>query len=202
MFMEKGDRMEKCNWCKDGGLNEEYHDKEWGIPLHDDRKQFEFLMLEVMQCGLSWSLMLKKRETFRKCFDNFDFDKIAAYDEEKIQSIMETPDMIKSIRKIRAVISNASAFQKIREEFGSFDEFLWNYSNHKTIVYRSHQKKWVASNELSDEIAKELKKRGFKYLGSITVYSHLQACGMINDHEEKCFQYQRILDKYPIQFKE
>lgn len=128
--------MEKCNWCKDGGLNEEYHDKEWGIPLHDDRKQFEFLMLEVMQCGLSWSLMLKKRETFRKCFDNFDFDKIAAYDEEKIQSIMESPDMIKSIRKIRAVIGNASAFQKIREEFGSFDEFLWNYSNHKTIVNR------------------------------------------------------------------
>lgn len=193
--------MGKCNWCRDGGLNEEYHDNEWGIPLHDDRKQFEFLMMEVMQCGLNWSLMLKKREIFRKCFDDFDYDKISGYDEAKIQSIMETPDMIKSIRKIRAVISNAIAFRKIREEFGSFDEFLWSYSNHKTIVYRSHQKKWVASNELSDRIAGELKKRGFKYLGSITVYSHLQACGIINDHEAGCFMYRLILDKYPIEYR-
>lgn len=190
--------MEKCAWCRDGGLNETYHDREWGEPLHDDRKQFEFLMMEVMQCGLSWTLMLKKRETFRKCFDNFDYNKIALYDEAKIQSIMETPDMIKSIRKIQAVIANARAFIKIREEFGSFDEFLWRYSDHKTLVYRSHQEKWVARNELSDEIAKELKKRGFKYLGSITVYSHLQACGMINDHEERCYKYQHIIDKYPI----
>lgn len=192
--------MEKCAWCRDGGLNETYHDREWGEPLHDDRKQFEFLMMEVMQCGLSWTLMLKKRETFRKCFDNFDYNKIALYDEAKIQSIMETPDMIKSIRKIQAVIDNARAFIKIREEFGSFDEFLWRYSDHKTLVYRSHQEKWVARNELSDEIAKELKKRGFKYLGSITVYSHLQACGMINDHEERCYKYQHIIDKYPIKY--
>lgn len=193
--------MEKCAWCKDGGMNEEYHDKEWGIPLHDDRKQFEFLMMEVMQCGLSWSLMLKKRDIFRKCFDDFDYDKIAGYDEAKIQSIMETPGMIRSVRKIQAVISNAAAFQKIRQEFGSFDEFLWKYSDHKTLVYKSHQKKAVASNELSDQIAKELKKRGFKYLGSITVYSHLQACGMINDHEEKCFMYRQIMEKYPIHIK-
>lgn len=193
--------MEKCAWCRDGGLNETYHDREWGDPLHDDRKQFEFLMMEVMQCGLSWTLMLKKRETFRKCFDNFDFEKIALYDESKIRSIMETPDMIKSVRKIQAVIANARAFIKIREEFGSFDEFLWSYSDHKTMVYQSHQKKWVAKNELSDEIAKELKKRGFKYLGSITVYSHLQACGMINDHEARCYKYQQIIEKYPIQYQ-
>lgn len=192
--------MEKCGWCRDGGLNETYHDREWGEPLHDDRKQFEFLMMEVMQCGLSWTLMLKKRETFRQCFDNFDYNKIALYDEAKIQSIMETPDMIKSLRKIQAVIANARAFIKIREEFGSFDEFLWSYSNHKTLVYQSHQEKWVARNELSDEIAKELKKRGFKYLGSITVYSHLQACGLINDHEERCYKYQQIIDKYPIKY--
>lgn len=194
--------MEKCNWCKDGSLNENYHDKEWGIPLHDDKKQFEFLMMEVMQCGLSWTLMLKKRETFRKCFDDFDYDKIAAYDEEKVQRIMETPDMIKSIRKIRAVISNAIAFQKIREEFGSFDTFLWQYSNHKVLVYPEHQETWVAKNELSDRIAKELKRRGFKYLGSITVYSHLQACGMVNDHEKKCFRYKDILDNYEIEYRE
>ncbi|MBD5104659.1 MAG: DNA-3-methyladenine glycosylase I [Ruminococcaceae bacterium] len=194
-------QKEKCAWCKDGGLNEKYHDTEWGIPLHDDKKQFEFLMLEVMQCGLSWTLMLKKRETFRKCFDGFDYEKIAEYGEEKIQSIMETPDMIKSIRKIRAVISNARAFIKIREEYGSFDSFLWRYSNNKTLIYKSHQSQWVASNELSDEIAKELKKRGFKFLGSITVYSHLQACGIINDHEESCFMYREIAENYPVEYR-
>ena len=192
--------MEKCAWCLDGGLNETYHDREWGDPLHDDRKQFEFLMIEVMQCGLSWTLMLKKRQTFRKCFDNFDYEKIALYDETKIRSIMETPDMIKSIRKIQAVIANARAFIKIREEFGSFDEFLWSYSDHKILVYSRHREKWVARNELSDEIAKELKKRGFKYLGSVTVYSHLQACGMINDHEERCYKYQQIIDKFPMKY--
>lgn len=193
---------EKCAWCRDGGLNETYHDNEWGIPLHDDRKQFEFLMLEVMQCGLSWTLMLKKRETFRKCFDDFDYEKIACYDEEKIQSIMETPDMIKSIRKIRAVIGNAKAFIKIREEFGSFDRFLWDYSGGKTLIYKSHRTSWVASNELSDKIAKELKKRGFKFLGSVTVYSHLQACGIINDHEESCFLYREITEHYPVEYRE
>lgn len=194
-------QKEKCAWCKDGGLNEEYHDYEWGIPIHDDKKQFEFLMLEVMQCGLSWTLMLKKRETFRKCFDGFDYEKIAEYGEEKIQSIMETPDMIKSVRKIKAIISNAKAFIKIREEYGSFDSFLWGYSNNKTLIYKSHQTQWVASNELSDEIAKELKKRGFKFLGSITVYSHLQACGIINDHEEGCFMYREIAENYPVEYR-
>lgn len=193
---------EKCAWCRDGGLNETYHDNEWGIPLHDDRKQFEFLMLEVMQCGLSWTLMLKKRETFRKCFDDFDYEKIACYDEEKIQNIMETPDMIKSIRKIRAVIGNAKAFIRIREEFGSFDRFLWDYSGGRTLIYKSHRTNWVASNELSDKIAKELKKRGFKFLGSVTVYSHLQACGIINDHEESCFLYREITEHYPIEYRE
>lgn len=195
-------QKEKCAWCKDGGLNENYHDTEWGIPIHDDRKQFEFLMLEAMQCGLSWTLMLKKREIFRKCFDNFDYGKIAEYGEDKIKSIMEYPDMIKSERKIKAIINNAKAFIKIKEEYGSFDSFLWSYSNNKTLIYKSHQTQWVASNELSDKIAKELKKRGFKFLGSITVYSHLQACGIINDHEEGCFMYREIAEKYPIEYIE
>lgn len=194
-------QKEKCAWCKDGGLNENYHDTEWGVPIHDDRKQFEFLMLEAMQCGLSWTLMLKKREIFRKCFDNFDYEKIAEYGEDKIKSIMEYPDMIKSERKIKAIISNAIAFIKIREEYGSFDSFLWGYSNNKTLIYKGHQSQWVASNELSDEIAKELKKRGFKFLGSITVYSHLQACGIINDHEEGCFMYREIAENYPVEYR-
>lgn len=193
---------EKCAWCRDGGFNETYHDNEWGLPLHDDRKQFEFLMLEVMQCGLSWTLMLKKRETFRKCFDNFNYEKIACYDEAKIQNIMETPDMIKSIRKIRAVVGNAKAFIIIREEFGSFDRFLWNYSGGRTLIYRSHQSNWVARNELSDEIAKELKKRGFKFLGSVTIYAHLQACGIINDHEERCFMYREIAEHNPVEYRD
>ena len=194
-------KKEKCAWCLDGGLNEKYHDTEWGIPVHDDRKQFEFLMLEAMQCGLSWTLMLKKREIFRQCFDNFDYEKIARYDEEKIQNIMEYPEMIKSERKIRAIIGNAKAFIEIRKEFGSFDSFIWRYSNNKTLIYESHQKQPAASNELSDEIAKELKKRGFKFLGSVTVYSHLQACGIINDHEESCFMYKKIADNYPVEYR-
>lgn len=194
--------MSKCTWCQSDALSETYHDEEWGIPLHDDRKHFEYLMMEVMQCGLSWNLMLKKRETFRMCFDDFDYDKIAAYDEQKIESIMQTENMIKSERKIRAIINNAIQYRKIIDEFGTFDEFLWAYSNHKTIVYQSHQKQHVASNELSDQVSKELKSRGFKYLGSITVYSHLQACGIINDHEKKCFRYQFIMENYPVEIQE
>lgn len=194
--------MSRCTWCQSDALSETYHDEEWGIPLHDDRKHFEYLMMEVMQCGLSWNLMLKKRETFRMCFDDFDYDKIAAYDEQKIESIMQTENMIKSERKIRAIINNAIQYRKIIDEFGTFDEFLWAYSNHKTIVYQSHQKQHAASNELSDQVSKELKSRGFKYLGSITVYSHLQACGIINDHEKKCFRYQFIMENYPVEIQE
>ena len=178
---------------------EKYHDEEWGIPLHDDMKQFEFLMMEAMQCGLSWNLMLKKRDIFRQCFDNFDYRKIAKYDEGKIQEIMDTPGMIRSIRKIRAVISNANVFQQIIGEFGSFDAYLWGYTQGKTRIYKSHQNAFVARNELSDEIGRDLKKRGFKYLGSITVYAHLQACGIINDHECNCFRYTYICENYPVE---
>ena len=127
---------QRCGWCCDNGINQKYHDEEWGVPVHDDRKQFEFLMLEVMQCGLSWSLMLKKREIFRKCFDNFEFEKVALYNEEKVLSILEEPGMIRSRRKIEAVIQNARQFLKIREEFGSFDKYLWAFSGDKTILYR------------------------------------------------------------------
>lgn len=179
----------RCKWCQDDGVNQKYHDEEWGVPVHDDRKHFEFLMMEVMQCGLNWTMMLNKRDIFRQCFDNFDYEKIIHYDEKKIQEIMETPGMIRSPRKIKAIITNAMAYMEIIREYGSFDRFLWAYTDGKTMVYKSHQQCPAASNELSDAISKELKKRGFKYLGSITVYSHLQACGMINDHEESCFMY-------------
>ncbi len=142
-----------------------------------------FLMMEVMQCGLNWTMMLKKREIFRACFDNFDFEKVAAYEDADIERIMSTEGMIRSVRKIAAVIHNAKLFMKLREEFGSFDHYLWSYSEHKTILYRGHNHgKLPAKNRLSDIVSRDLKKRGFKYLGSITVYSHLQACGIINDH--------------------
>lgn len=180
----------RCGWCCDGGMMQEYHDKEWGIPLHDDQKQFEFLMMEVMQCGLNWNMMIKKREIFRQCFDGFDFHKIAGYGEEKIRSIMETEGMIRSERKIRAIIHNANCFLKIIEEFGSFDAYIWGYTKGKSLVYRKHREgEWAARNELSDRISADLKKRGFKYLGSVTVYSHLQAAGIINDHEYDCWMY-------------
>ena len=191
--------MERCGWCLCNEKMIRYHDEEWGIPVYDDRKQFEYLMLEVMQCGLNWNMMIQKREIFRECFDNFDFDKIASYKESDVERIMKTEGMIRSERKIRAVISNAKCFQKVREEFGTFSSYLWNYSKGKTILYAGHQKgKIPAKNGLSDKISKDLKKRGFKYLGSVTVYSHLSSCGIINDHVENCFRYKDILENYPV----
>ena len=185
--------MAYCSWGTNLDILIAYHDTEWGVPLHDDRGQFEFLMMEVMQCGLNWTMMMKKREIFRSCFDNFEYDKIAKYTEEDIVRILEVPGMIKSRRKIEAIINNAKCFQKIREEFGSFDAYLWAYSDGKTILYNKHEDGYIpVSNGLSDEISKDLKKRGFKYLGTVTVYSHLQACGMINDHGSDCPCYKRI----------
>lgn len=195
--------MGRCKWCCDGGLLQEYHDKEWGIPLHNDPMQFEFLSLEVMQCGLNWMMMLKKREIFRQCFADFDFEKVALFDEADVQRIMETPNMIRSERKIRAIINNARCFQAIRAQFGSFDAYLWGFTDGETYLYPKHQQgEWVAKNALSDRISADLKKRGFKYLGSITVYSHLQACGMINDHEPTCFLYDHVLHNARIRWIE
>lgn len=190
--------MERCRWCEINEKMIRYHDEEWGIPLHDDQKQFEFLMMEVMQCGLNWNMMIQKREIFRSCFDRFDYEKVAAYGEEDVQRILAAEGMIRSRRKIEAVIHNARCFLKVREEFGSFSEYLWRFSSGKTILYAGHQKGRIPSqNALSDEISMDLKKRGFKYLGSVTTYSHLQACGMINDHVEECFRYSDILEHYP-----
>ena len=190
--------MAYCNWGNTSDLNLKYHDTEWGIPLWDDRGQFEFLMMEVMQCGLNWNMMINKREIFRSCFDNFEYDKIAEYGKDDIDRIMGTEGMIHSVKKIEAVINNARCFRKIREEYGSFSEYLWAYSNGKTILYNKHGDGYIpVSNGLSDAISKDLKKRGFKYLGTVTVYSHLQACGIINDHGSDCPCYKKIVNKYP-----
>ena len=187
--------MERCSWCMCNEKMIRYHDEEWGVPVHDDRKQFEFLMMEVMQCGLNWIMMIQKREIFRNCFDNFSFDKVASYGEEEIQRILETEGMIRSRRKIEAVIHNARCFQEIRREFGSFSDYIWSFTEGRTYLYTGHQKGQIpAKNGLSDRISKDLKKRGLKYMGSVTVYSHLQACGMINDHLESCFRYGELLE--------
>ena len=187
--------MNRCPWCECNEKMRRYHDEEWGVPLYDDQKQFEFLMMEVMQCGLNWNMMIQKRDIFRKCFDAFDFDKVAAYGGEDIERIMNTDGMIKSPRKIQAVIHNARCFQEIRSEFGSFSSYIWKFTNGRTYLYMGHQKGAIpAKNGLSDLISKDLKNRGLKYMGSVTVYSHLQACGMINDHLESCFRYQELLD--------
>lgn len=190
--------MSYCGWDSASEIDRTYHDTEWGIPVYDDRKQFEHLMMEVMQCGLSWELMLRKRQTFQKCFDNFEYDKVAAYDDKDVERIMNTENMIRSERKIRAVINNARCFQNIRKKYGSFSDYLWAYSGGKTIIYPHHGNGEVpASNDLSEKISRDLKNEGFKYLGAITVYSHLQACGIINDHDIGCPCYKKIVDNFP-----
>lgn len=193
--------MERCEWCLDGGILQKYHDEEWGNLLHDDKKHFEYLLMETMQCGLNWTMMLKKREIFRKSFDNFDYQLIAFYDDDKVERIMNTDGMIKSRRKITAIISNAKCFLNVIKEFGSFDNYIWSFSNNYTIVYVKHQQGQAeVRNELSDRLSKDMKKRGFKYLGSITIFSHLQACGIINDHSCNCYKYKELLQKGNIKY--
>ena len=190
--------MSSCAWAGMNEANRIYHDTEWGVPVHDDRQMFEHLSMECLQCGLSWDLMLKKREIFRQCFDNFEFDRIAGYDDADVQRILNTEGMIRSIRKVQAVIQNARCYQKVREEFGSFCDYIWAYSGGKTILYQGHGDGVIpVSNGLSDRISKDLKKRGFKYVGAITIYSHLQACGIINDHDKDCPCYHTINAMHP-----
>lgn len=180
-----------------------YHDEEWGVPVHDDYVQFEYLTLEVMQCGLSWQTVINKRAVFRRCFADFNFVEIAEYDDNDIKRIMNTEGMIKSQRKIAAVINNARCFMKICHEFGSFDNYLWRYSDGKTIIYNGYGDGNIpVSNGLSKKISDDLRRRGFKYLGAITVYSYLQACGIINDHDKNCPRYAYINSHYPVVRKE
>lgn len=190
--------MSYCNWEHTSAVNRKYHDEEWGVPVHDDRTQFEFLSMEVMQCGLSWDLIINRREVFRSCFAGFDFDKVAKYTRDSVLKIMNTEGMIKSVQKIEAIISNAKCFQQIRQQFGSFDAYLWRYSENKTILYDKHEKGYIpVSNGVSALISRDLKRRGFKFLGPITIYSHLQACGIINDHDENCPRRAYINEHYP-----
>lgn len=190
--------MKRCKWTGNDPLLIEYHDKEWGFPLFDDDKQFEFLSMEVMQCGLSWMTVLRKREIMRKAFDAFSPKLVSQYTDEDVVRIMNTEGMIRSERKIRAVINNAKHFIEIQDEHGSFSNFLWSYVDFKPVEYPGHADgtALVSRNELSDQISHDLKKRGFSYLGSITIYSHLQAAGLVNDHYDYCFRYLQIKGDY------
>lgn len=174
-------------------LYEDYHDKEWGVPVRDDGTLFEFLALETFQAGLSWITVLRKRENFRKAFDQFKFEKIANYSETKIADLLNDPGIIRNKLKVRATVSNAQAFLKIREEFGSFSNYIWAFTNNKPIknAVRDY-KKAPATTPLSDQISADLKKRGFKFVGSTVVYAHMQATGMVNDHEVSCFRYEEV----------
>jgi len=170
-----------------------YHDEEWGVPLHNEKKLFEFLTLEGAQAGLSWSTVLNKRENYRKAFDNFDYKKIAKYTEKDVKRLLNNPGIIRNQLKIRATINNAKKFIEIQKEFGSFDKYIWSFVNNKPIKNKFKKLSDIpAKTTLSDEISKDLKNRGFKFIGSTIVYAHMQATGMVNDHATDCFRYHKI----------
>ena len=195
-YTMKNDKQ-TCPWPKGDPFLIQYHDKEWGVPLHNDKKLFEFLILEGFQAGLSWLTILKKRENFRKAFDNFDFNKMAAYDRQKKNSLLKDGGIIRNRLKIESAISNAKAFIDVRKEFGTFNKYIWKFTDNTPIRNGFESLKEIpARTELSDLISKDLKKRGFKFVGSTIVYAHMQATGMVNDHIKSCFRYKEIIEKF------
>ena len=192
----KANTRSTCSWPSNDPLMIAYHDQEWGVPVHDDRKHFEFFVLDLFQAGLSWSIVLKKREGFRDAFDDFEFEKIASYDETKIQALLTNEKIIRNQLKIRATINNARKFLEVREEIGSFDRYIWQFVNNQTIQNRHTELSQLpASTSESDAMSKDLKKRGFKFVGSTICYAYMQAAGMINDHMTYCFRYKELNPK-------
>ncbi|RLC50171.1 MAG: DNA-3-methyladenine glycosylase I [Candidatus Cloacimonadota bacterium] len=185
--------MKRCEWVGKNPLMIKYHDEEWGVPLHDDTKLFEFLLLDTFQAGLSWQIILNKREAFRKAFDNFDAEKIAKYDTAKINELIQNKSIIRNRRKIEAAVNNARKFLQIKTEFGSFDKYIWQFTKGKVI--KNH---WQTESEIpssspeSEAMSNDLKKRGFKFVGSTICYAFMQAAGMINDHLVSCFRYKEL----------
>lgn len=180
--------MKRCFWVDEKSeIYVKYHDEEWGVPNHNDRDLFELLILEGFQAGLSWITVLKKREAFRKAFDNFDVKKVSEYDEEKINALLENKDIIRSRGKITAAINNAKIFIEIQKDFGSFSNYIWGFTDNKVIKNTTGE--IPVKTELSDIVSKDLKKRGMKYTGSVIIYSYLQAIGIVDDHEKDCFRY-------------
>ena len=187
--------MEKkrCPWPATDPLYIDYHDHEWGVPVHNERKHFEFLVLETMQAGLSWYIILKKRENFRKAFDGFNPKRVAKYNERKIQSLLKDSGIVRNQLKIRAAVHNAKCFLEVQKEFGSFDAYLWRFVNGKPVMNSwTRLSQLPPSTALSDRVSKDLKSRGFKFTGTTVVYAHLQAVGVVNDHLVDCFRYPDI----------
>ena len=186
--------LKRCTWCE--GLYDDYvryHDEEWGVPVHDDRKHFEFLILEGAQAGLSWSTILKRREGYRKAFADFDPEIVAEYDDAKYESLLQDSSIIRNRLKIKSAINNAKRFLEVQKEFGSFDTYIWRFTNGKPLINTWEKMSDIpAKTELSDKVSKDLKKRGFSFVGSTIIYAHLQATGIVNDHEVSCFRYKEL----------
>ena len=186
--------LKRCTWCE--GLYDDYvkyHDEEWGVPVHDDRKHFEFLILEGAQAGLSWSTILKRRDGYRKAFADFDPVLVAEYGDAKYESLLQDPSIIRNRLKIRSAINNAKKFLEVQKEFGSFDSYIWKFTGGKPLVNSWEKMSDIpAKTELSDRVSKDLKKRGFNFVGSTIIYAHLQATGIVNDHEVSCFRYKEL----------
>ena len=182
--------MKRCFWARTP-LSIAYHDEEWGVPLHDDNGLFEFLILEGAQAGLSWETILRKRDNYRKAFDRFNPAKVAKYDQQKIDQLLNNDGIIRNRLKINSAVTNAQSFREVQKEFGSFDEYVWRFVNRKPLKRKAGQP-IAARTELSDALSKDLLKRGFKFVGSTICYSFMQAVGMVNDHDATCFRYRQI----------
>ncbi len=183
--------MKRCTWPRND-LAIRYHDEEWGVPLHDEQKLFEFLVLEGAQAGLSWDTILRKRENYRKAFDGFDVEKVARYTDKRIEKLLQNEGIIRNRLKVASAVSNAKAFIEVQKEFGSFDAYIWSFVDGKPILNKWKRTSQIpATSEVSDTISKDLKKRGFNFVGSTIVYAHMQATGMVNDHLVSCFRYKQ-----------
>jgi DNA-3-methyladenine glycosylase I len=188
----------RCQWARDTfPAYEHYHDEEWGVPVHDDRVHFEFLILEGAQAGLSWATILKRRAGYRAAFAGFDPQKVARYTQARIGKLLQFDGIIRNRLKVQAAVSNARAFLAVQEEFGSFDEYVWRFVGGRTLLNRRRTLKQIpATTPESDALSRDLKKRGFKFAGSTVMYAHMQACGLVNDHTLDCFRYREIVRKY------
>ena len=186
----------RCQWVNQDPLYIQYHDTEWGVPIHDDRLLFEFLNLEGMQAGLSWLTVLKKRDNYRKCFDNFEAYKIVKYGENKVAKLLNNPGIIRNHAKIQAIVNNAKQFLQVNQEWGSFTDYIWHFVNGEPIQnHWQHAKQVPTTNTVSDAMSKDLKKRGFKFVGSTICYAFMQAVGLVNDHTTNCFRYKELQSK-------
>ena len=185
--------LHRCPWPGADPLYQAYHDKEWGVPVRTDKKLFEFLILEGVQAGLSWITILRKREAYRKAYANFDWNKVALYDEKKLEELLQNPGIIRNRLKIKASVTNAKAFIKVRKEFGTFNKYIWSFVDGKPIQNKwSTMKEVPAVTELAERISKDLKKRGFTFVGPTIIYAHMQATGMVNDHITSCFRHKEV----------